>query len=63
MRTPLVIVLGVIASAVSSVAADNLVREVQHELLLVPGYTAFDWLAYRIDSAKVTLLGDRKSVV
>jgi osmotically-inducible protein OsmY len=41
----------------SSVAADNLAREVRHEVLLVPGYTVFDWLAYRIDGAKVTLLG------
>jgi len=57
MRAGLVLVIGLIASAGSSAAADNLIREVRHELLLVPGYTAFDWLAYRIDSAKVTLLG------
>ena len=57
MRASLVVVFGLIASAGSSAAADNLIREVRHELLLVPGYTAFDWLAYRIDSAKVTLLG------
>ena len=25
--------------------------------MLVPGYTVFDWLAYRIDGANVTLLG------
>src|ERR1022692_2383986 len=57
MRASFVIVFGLIASAGSSAAADNLIREVRHELLLVPGYTAFDWIAYRIDSAKVTLLG------
>lgn len=57
MRTSLVIVFGLIASAGSSPAAENVIREVRHELLLIPGYTAFDWLAYRIDSAKVTLLG------
>jgi len=34
-----------------------MVREVRHELLLVRGYTVFDWLAYRVDGAKVTLLG------
>lgn len=42
--------------AVSGAAAD-LVKEVRHEVLLVPGYTAFDWLAYRVDGSKVTLLG------
>jgi len=57
MRASLVIVFGLIASAGSSAAADNLIREVRHELLLLPGYTAFDWLAYRIDNGKVTLLG------
>ena len=57
MRTSLAIVFGLIASVGSSLAADNLVREVRHEVLLVPGYTVFDWLAYRLDSGKVTLLG------
>ena len=59
MRTSLIIFLGVIASTVSSAATDkdDLVREVRHEVLLVPGYTVFDWLAYRIDNGKVTLLG------
>jgi osmotically-inducible protein OsmY len=44
---------------VSSAAADkdNMVREIRHEVLLVPGYTVFDWLAYRVDNGKVTLLG------
>jgi hyperosmotically inducible periplasmic protein len=57
MRASLVVVFGLIALAGSSPAADNLVREVRHELVLVPGYTAFDWLSYRVDGAKVTLLG------
>jgi hyperosmotically inducible protein len=59
MRTSIILVLGVFVSAVSGAAADkdNLVREVRHEVLLVPGYTVFDWLAYRVDNAKVTLLG------
>ena len=56
MRALLAVVFALIASAGSSAAADNLVREVRHELLLVPGYTVFDWLAYRIDGPKVTLL-------
>jgi hyperosmotically inducible protein len=57
MRASLVVVFGLMASAGSSAAAVNLVKEVRHELLLVRGYTVFDWLAYRIDGAKVTLLG------
>jgi hyperosmotically inducible protein len=57
MRASLVIVFGLIASAGLSAAAVNLVQEVRHELLLVRGYTVFDWLTYRIDGAKVTLLG------
>jgi osmotically-inducible protein OsmY len=56
MRTFLFIVLGLMASEAAS-AAPDLVKEVRHEVLLVPGYTVFDWLAYRIDGSKVTLLG------
>jgi hyperosmotically inducible protein len=56
MRGSLIVVFGLIACAGTCVA-DNLTREVRHELLLVRDYTAFDWLAYRIDGAKVTLLG------
>jgi hyperosmotically inducible periplasmic protein len=57
MRGSLVIFLGLIASAGVSAASDNMVREVRHEVLLIPGYSVFDWLAYRVDGAKVTLLG------
>ena len=57
MKASLVILFGLIVSAGPSAAADNVVREVRHELLLVPGYTVFDWLAYRVDNTKVTLLG------
>jgi hyperosmotically inducible periplasmic protein len=57
MRGSFAIIFGLIASAGLSAAADNLVREVRHEVLLIPGYTVFDWLAYRVDGAKVTLLG------
>jgi hyperosmotically inducible protein len=57
MRISLGIFFGLIAVAGSSLAAENVVREVRHELLLVPGYTAYDWIAYRIDNSKVTLLG------
>jgi hyperosmotically inducible protein len=53
----MVVVFALIAGAGSSVAANNVIREVRHELLLVPGYTSFDWLSYRVDGAKVTLTG------
>jgi osmotically-inducible protein OsmY len=56
MRGLLVVVLGLIAPG-SSAASVNVVQEVRHELLLIPGYTVFDWLEYRVDGAKVTLLG------
>jgi hyperosmotically inducible periplasmic protein len=56
MRAPLLIVLGLMFPAAST-AAPDLAKEVRHEVLLVPGYTVYDWLYYRIDGSKVTLLG------
>lgn len=35
----------------------NLAREVRHQLVMLPYYTIFDDLAFRIDGSKVTLLG------
>jgi hyperosmotically inducible periplasmic protein len=57
MRIFLIIFLGSIAASSAATDKDNLAREVRHEVLLVPGYTVFDWLAYRVDNGKVTLLG------
>ena len=57
MRRSWIVFCALIGFAGSSPAAGNLVREVRHELLLIPRYTAFDWVAYRIDGGKVTLLG------
>lgn len=37
--------------------SDWLKREVRHELALLPSYSVFDILAYRIDSNQVTLIG------
>ena len=56
MRALSIALLGLMISVESLPAAD-LVKEVRHELLLVRGYTVFDWLAYRVDGSKVTLLG------
>jgi len=57
MKALCVVFCGLLASAGISAAADNVVKEVWHELVLVPGYTVFDWLAYRVDGGTVTLLG------
>jgi len=36
---------------------DNLVREVRHNLLLLPYYSVFDSLMFKVDGDKVTLIG------
>src|SRR5260221_12980390 len=36
---------------------DRIVREVHHELVMLPYYGVFDNLAYRVDGRTVTLLG------
>jgi hyperosmotically inducible protein len=38
-------------------ANQNLVREVRHQLLLLPYYTLFDYLAFKVDGDHVTLEG------
>jgi hyperosmotically inducible protein len=37
--------------------AADLVKEVRHELVMLPYYGVFDNLAYRVDGSKVTLFG------
>lgn len=36
---------------------DRIIREVHHELVMLPFYSVFDNLAYRVDGATVTLSG------
>src|SRR5262245_10663395 len=36
---------------------ENLTKEVRHQLLLLPYYSVFDNLMYKVDGDKVTLLG------
>jgi hyperosmotically inducible protein len=36
---------------------DRITREVRHELLMLPYYTLFDWLAFRVNGSTVELLG------
>jgi hyperosmotically inducible protein len=38
-------------------AGDRLVKEVRHELVMLPYYNVFDNLSYRVDGNKVTLFG------
>src|SRR6266700_3105387 len=37
---------------------DRIVKEVRHELVMLPYYGVFDNLAFKVDSATVTLLGE-----
>ena len=36
---------------------DTIAKEVRHELVMLPYYSVFDNLAYRVDGSKVTLFG------
>jgi hyperosmotically inducible protein len=49
----------VLSAAVALAAQDpnRLVKEVRHELVMLPYYSVFDNLAYRVDGSKVTLFG------
>ena len=61
MRTSFRQTLLVLATAALMVGADkqpkSLVREVRHELVMLPYYGIFDNLAYRVDGQVVTLFG------
>lgn len=46
-----------LCSAQTPDARNRLLKEVRHELLMLPYYGVFDNLAYRLDGFKVTLLG------
>ncbi len=41
---------------------DRITREVRHELLMLPYYTIWDWLAFRVNGSSVELLGDTYTV-
>src|ERR1035438_3796042 len=47
----------VVAQTPSGAGEERLLREVRHELVMLPYYGVFDNLAYRVDGTKVTLLG------
>ena len=59
-----VLVTGMIGLAASMLVAqtskggsDRLIKEVRHELVMLPYYGVFDNLVYKVDGAKVTLFG------
>jgi hyperosmotically inducible protein len=45
------------ANAVSDKAVQRIVKEVRHELLMLPYLDVFDYLAYKVDGYNVTLMG------
>ena len=61
---PMVLAAGAVAQDRKSVPADNgdpgqarILKEVRHELVMLPYYNVFDNLSYRVDGTKVTLMG------
>jgi len=45
------------ANGVSEKAVQRIIKEVRHELLMLPYLDVFDYLAYKVDGYNVTLLG------
>jgi hyperosmotically inducible periplasmic protein len=42
----------------SSKSQERIVREVRHELLMLPYFGVFDYIAFKVDGSTVTLLGE-----
>src|SRR6516164_669473 len=58
MRTlVLTALVAAIAVAGGAAANDRIIREVRHELVMLPYYGVFDNLSYRVDGNTVTLFG------
>lgn len=55
MKTFLFLALAVFGAA--QPAPDKIMKEVRHELVMLPYYGVFDNLSYRVDGSKVTLFG------
>src|ERR1019366_1051588 len=47
----------VFAALAAAQPTDRITKEVRHELIMLPYYSVFDNLAYRVDGGKVTLFG------
>jgi hyperosmotically inducible periplasmic protein len=48
---------GSLAAAQTSASQSRIEREVRHELVMLPYYSVFDNLAFKVDGSTVTLLG------
>ncbi len=46
-----------LALCLADSTTDRITREVRHELVMLPYYSVFDNLAYRVDGTRVTLFG------
>jgi hyperosmotically inducible protein len=55
VKTTLLLALAVFSAAQPN--QDKIIKEVRHELVMLPYYGVFDNLAYRVDGTKVTLFG------
>jgi len=53
----LVFLLAPLMLAGADSSPDRVIKEVRHELVMLPYYGIFDDLAYRVDGGKVTLFG------
>lgn len=53
----LLLSLGIGWSQTSNRAQDRITKEVRHELVMLPYYSVFDNLAYKVDGNHVTLIG------
>ena len=61
---PLLLISGIAAQDRKAMPPDSvdpgtarIMKEVRHELVMLPYYNVFDNLAYRVDGSKVTLMG------
>lgn len=50
--------LGAAQEQLSAKSQQRIVKEVRHELLMLPYFGVFDYIAYKVDGSTVTLLGE-----
>lgn len=50
-------------SAIDQRSEERIVKQVRHELLVIPQVTIFDNLAYRVDGETITLMGEVRNPV